>query len=167
MMKKIILLNFLILLIVSCVSQKVKKNEYNFILKDTYYLDSKIYKMNVFDSKKNIFELHFYKENNRQMGTYGNINPLIAKIDLDEKQLYDIYNYYKSLNLNKNAECINSGNVSYKSEIIFYSSPNKDSKCIEDETDKEKFMEVRGKINRIITQSSDYRKIFYWEFIEK
>ena len=152
-MKKLILLNILLSSFVFA------QNYHDFMYEQIITIDGFIGKIESYDSKAGIYyreSCHIYAPPLKEQ----------IMISLTEEEKSDLWKSRKNFGNYVFAECSNNKNVAVKS-YFYFEKEKYPPKCIEDERQKIQFIDLNMTFRQILESKSEYRKVFYWEFISK
>lgn len=119
-----------------------------------------IIRIKAYDSKSGIYSYS-------NCDGYSKTEDLYFVLTLTETEKEYLYKIRKKNKLLNSSECIITEDLDYTDSFYFNSKNNSIPKCIKTEKQKENFNAFRGEVNNIIKSKKEYRKVFYWEFIQK
>ncbi|MCJ8154294.1 hypothetical protein MKJ01_11040 [Chryseobacterium sp. SSA4.19] len=152
-MKKLILLNILLSSFASA------QNYHDFMYEQVTIIDGFIGKIESYNSKTGIYcreSCHIYAPPLKEQ----------IMISLTEEEKSDLWKTRKKFGNYVFAECSKNKNVAVKS-YFYFEKEKYPPRCIENDRQKAQFIELNMTLRQILESKSEYRKVFYWEFINK
>ena len=165
-MKKILLVIFINSFFISCYTQNITGNK-DFEMKEIYIADSLSKREISYNSKTMIFEETniYYKSNKSPQRP--SVKFLLKLSQTDQENIYKQYKLYKPLLLCEFK--IYNNNYINNSSIKFLNDSEKNDltkeKCINNPQIND-FQKLQRFIFNIIQSKPEYKKAYYWQFIE-